>query len=510
VARRTSVFALTLVIALSAIVAAACSSASDSSKGPTAGASSGTSAEASSSPSASASASPARGIEKIDHLIFIVQENRSFDHYFGTFPGADGIPMRHGTPTVCLPDPALGHCSRPYHDITQVDLGGPHAQPDSAQDVDGGRMDGFVNAVMDTPNPCANDRLSKKCKTLTGPQHQPDVLGYHTAADIPNYWAYAKHFMLQDHMFAPADSWTLPSHLFLYSGWAASCTNPHKPMTCSSDLVQAAALHQLRHGVSKPVYGWTDITYLLNAENVSWAAYVGDEVCSQPPCGGKAGPPPAQNVLPGFTTVIQDKQLGNVEDHAAYFSAAQAGTLPSVSWITPGRGGISEHPGTGGPISEGMAYVTKLVNAAMQGPDWDSTAIFLTWDDWGGFYDHVNPPVVDENGYGIRVPAMVISPWVRRGTIDHQTLSFDAYLKLIEDRFLNGQRLNPKTDGRPDPRPTVRENLKILGDLRKDFDFHQKPIPPFVLDPTPSGLSGKAKLAGLGVIDPSTRHDVDG
>jgi phospholipase C len=161
-------------------------------------------------------------------------------------------------------------------------------------------------------------------------------------------------------------------------------------------------------------------------------------------------------------------------------------------------------------VSVGQTFVASAVNAIMRGPNWKSTAIFVAWDDWGGYYDHAVPPKVDENGYGIRVPAMVISPWVRRGTIDHQTLSFDAYLKLIEDRFLNGQRLNPKTDGRPDPRPTVRENLKILGDLRKDFDFHQKPIPPFVLDPTPSGLSGKAKLAGLGVIDPSTRHDVDG
>jgi len=91
------------------------------------------------------------------------------------------------------------------------------------------------------------------------------------------------------------------------------------------------------------------------------------------------------------------------------------------------------------------------------------------------------PPKVDANGYGLRVPGLVISPYARRGFIDHQVLSFDAYLKFIEDDFLGGQRLNPKTDGRPDPRPTVRESVKILGDLRKDFDFTQAPRRPLLL-----------------------------
>src|SRR5437016_14593503 len=114
----------------------------------------------------------------------------------------------------------------------------------------------------------------------------------------------------------------------------------------------------------------------------------------------------------------------------------------------------------------------------MKGPDWSSTAIFLAWDDWGGFYDHVRPPVIDGQGYGLRVPGLVISPYARKGYIDHQTLSFDAYLKFIEDDFLGGQRLNPKNDGRPDSRPDVRENVRSLGDLRKDFDFSQHPRAP--------------------------------
>jgi phospholipase C len=121
----------------------------------------------------------------------------------------------------------------------------------------------------------------------------------------------------------------------------------------------------------------------------------------------------------------------------------------------------------------------------MESPEWDNTAIFLAWDDWGGFYDHVTPPGVDKLGYGIRVPGLTISPYAKHGFIDHQALSFDAYLKFIEDDFLHGERIDPKTDGRPDPRPDVRENAPVLGDLTRDFDFNQRPRPPFLLPEQP-------------------------
>src|SRR4029077_10329870 len=113
------------------------------------------------------------------------------------------------------------------------------------------------------------------------------------------------------------------------------------------------------------------------------------------------------------------------------------------------------------------------------------TAIFVAWDDWGGFYDHVRPPSVDENGYGLRVPGLVISAYARKGFVDHQTLSFDAYAKFIEDDFLGGQRLNPATDGRPDPRPDVREDEPILGNLEADFNFSQAPRKPVLLPTNP-------------------------
>jgi phospholipase C len=322
-------------------------------------------------------------------------------------------------------------------------------------------------------------------------------MGWHDAREIPNYWTYARRFVLQDHMFAPSDSWTLPSHLYLVSAWSARCEDAHDPMSCRSDLEQSDVLDRQRHGKHPPIYAWTDVTYLLHEAGVSWAYYAGENLCG-PEVPAEAcregGATPAQNPLVSFTDVHDNHQVSNVQTHDDFFAALDDGTLPQVSWVVPGRGGVSEHPGTHAPLTRGQAWVTRVVNAVASTDYWYRTAIFLTWDDWGGFYDHVRPIVVDANGYGIRVPALLVSAWARHGMIDHQTLSFDAYLKLIEDLFLNGQRLDPKTDGRPDSRPTVREDVKVLGDLRKEFDFGSDPLPPPILPLHPE--PGTASVPG--------------
>ena len=311
-------------------------------------------------------------------------------------------------------------------------------------------------------------------------------MGYKTAADIPNYWAYAKNFVLQDRMFEPVRSKSLPAHLFMVSAWAAICTRPSDPSTCQSTLANSDP----EQPDGTPDYGWTDLTYLLHKHHVSWRYYVA--VGTQPDCDDGAltcapkpqgpGTPEIWNPLPDFVTVHQDGEIGNIRPVSNFFAAARSGHLPAVSWVVP-NDHYSDHPPA--LVSNGQFWVTSLINAIMRGPNWKSTAIFLAWDDWGGFYDHVKPPTVDQNGYGLRVPALVISPYAKRGYVDHQTLSFDAYLKFIEDAFLRGQRLDPATDGRPDPRPTVRENAPELGDLRRDFDFSQEPRPPHLLDPHP-------------------------
>jgi phospholipase C len=434
------------------------------------------------------------GIDKLEHLIFVVQENRSFDHYFGTYPGADGFPVnRNGRIKVCIPDPVLDRCVRPYDSTKQFHEGGPHSHPASIADVNGGAMDGFVQVVSEGKNRCAHEsrRFTTECRAFLGPRLQPDVMSYLTDEDIPNYWTYAEHFVLQDGMFAPTDSWTLPAHLFLVSAWSASCTDPNDPMSCESNLDLKPASEQWSYR-EEPVYAWTDITYLLHENGVEWGYYVGNGTCFVVGCeerrarravdtGATAA---GKNPLPGFVTVNENDQVGNVMDHDDYLDAAAAGTLPPVAWIVPGNK-TSEHPQARTGVRAGMAHVTRMINAAMSGPDWESTAIFVTWDDWGGFYDHVEPPRVDDNGYGLRVPSFVVSPYAKEGFIDHQVHSFDSYLKLIEDRFLDGERLDPATLSRPDSRPTVREEVEVLGDLTAAFDFDQPARPPMLLDPRP-------------------------
>ena len=417
-------------------------------------------------------------IHKIQHVVVIMQENRSFDSYFGTFPGAEGIPMMGGAPAACAPDPELGSCVRPFHDSADKNLGGPHAAGDATLDIDGGRMDGFIRRAEAKMGTTCNAPGKPPCS----PSGPTDVMGYHDQREIPNYWAYATNFVLQDHMFEPNASWSLPEHLFMVSEWSARCSQVDNPMSCTNDLDDPQGPGES----SPPNYAWTDLTYLLHKSNVSWKYYVAEG--TQPDCDDdamtcpakpqKVGTPEIWNPLPFFTTVHQDGQLGNIQTVDHFYADVRADSLPAVSWIVP-NGRLSEHPP--GLVSAGQAYVTGLINAIMQSPLWSSTAIFLAWDDWGGFYDHLTPPTVDVNGYGLRVPGLVISPYAKRGFIDHQTLSFDAYVKFIEDDFLGSQRIDPRTDGRPDPRPTVREEVPVLGDLTQDFDFNQTPRPPLVL-----------------------------
>ena len=445
-------------------------------------------------------------IRHIRHVIVIMQENRSFDTYFGTFPGADGIPMRNGEPAVCVPDPASGACVKPYHDTQDQNGGGPHGEGAAVGDVDGGKMDGFIKLARQGRLGCL-DPNNPACVSTAN----PDVMGYHDGGDIPNYWKYAQNFVLQDRMFEPNASWSLPEHLFQVSEWSARCTRHDDPFSCTNSLdlpglpPDFAPRRRPRARVN-PIYAWTDLTYLLHKQHVSWGYYVvkgtepdceDDEQAGCPPVKQDARTPGIWNPLPYFDTVRNDGELGNIQSVEEFLKQAKAGTLPAVAWVVP-SGDVSEHPPA--LVTRGQTFVTSLINAVMSGPNWKDCAIFLSWDDWGGFYDHVVPVRVDQNGYGLRVPGMVISPFAKKGFIDHQTLSFDAYVKFIEDDFLGGQRLDPKHDGRPDPRPTVREEAAQLGDLRSDFDFNQPARAPLILPEQPqTTLVAPAKPASRGV-----------
>jgi len=384
-----------------------------------------------------------RSTSNIQHIVIIEMENRSFDNYFGKYPGVNGIPNN----VQCNPDKDTGQCIYPYHDHLLRNYGGPHGSEAFGVDLDNGKMDGFIAAV----------------EQFQGGSPNPDeVMGYHTCDEIPVYCNYAAQYTIADNNFAASISWSIMAHLYLVSAWSAICLIPGDQYSCHSS--NEVDYHH-------PNYAWTDITFLLYKHGVTWGYFASPHGILQPydqddGIGQNEFTGTQWSPLPGFKDVIVDHQLGNVQTDDAFIADATAGLLPSVSWVTPPFNS-SDHPSAN--IDNGQAWVKKQIDAVMQGPNWSTTVILLTWDEWGGFYDHVVPPVIDGQGFGFRTPLIIIGPMVKTGYVDHQLLSSDAYLKLIEDEFLGGERID-NNDGRPDPRPDVRENTPGLGDIRNDFE----------------------------------------
>ena len=302
---------------------------------------------------------------KIKHIVVIMQENRSFDQYFGTFPGVDGLPRQNGQFTVCVNDPKTGQCVYPFHDPANKNFGGPHSEIDASKDINNGKMDGFI-ARAETGRPSCQRTDNPAC----GGTSSTDVMGFHDAREIPNYWTYALDFVLQDHLFEPNSSWSLPQHLFMVSEWSAICSKAGDPMSCVNALQFPAAPPDFTAGgnayannhVSAGGYAWTDLTYLLFKQQVSWKYYV--QTGSQPDCANDAAdcPPVHQNAttpgiwnpLPFFETVRQDGQLENITDVTNYYKDARNGSLPAISWITPSNEN-SEHPTA--LVSDGQAWI---------------------------------------------------------------------------------------------------------------------------------------------------------
>src|SRR5712691_1917814 len=266
----------------------------------------------------------------------------------------------------------------------------------------------------------------------------------YTQSDIPNYWAYAQQFGLSDNFFTSAATNSTPNHMAMVAAQTGGVFDTPNETGCKAsqnNLVYSKDTGGNQYW-SHPCYNLSSLPQELDANGISWHYYSGTPIWNAP-----------QLIQPIFNSPNFSK---DDVPPSQFIPDVQAGKLASVVWlIPPGSGGLSDHPPA--QFQGGQNWVTQQVNAIMNSSYWANTAIFLTWDDWGGFYDHVVPPVVDASGYGIRVPGLVISPWARHGYVDHQVLSFD-----------------PKTDGRPDSRPNVRENESILGDLRKDFDFNQR------------------------------------
>jgi phospholipase C len=376
----------------------------------------------------------------ITHIVFIIKENHTFDNYFGTFPGADGattgllsdgriVPLSH------TPDPLLA-------DIEHT--------PQAAQIAyDHGKMDGF-------------DKIPDSI------QHGQDVsMSQYYERDIPNYWAYARQFLLADHFFTPILGPSFPNHLVTIAGTSnQTVANVHDsvPETWGCDSGPHASV-QAAHTNGKTYYTYPcfDIPTLadeLDARGLSWRYYA----------------PPVQqpgyiwNSFDAISGVRLDPALWNrhVVPDTTFVTDVERGTLPAVSWIVTDPAD-SDHPPAS--ICQGENWTVRQLNALMTSPLWQSTAVFLTWDDFGGFYDHVAPPQVDAWGYGMRVPLLIISPYVKAHTVYHPVAQFGSVLRFIERRFglaPLGNRDQPDTP-----------------DLMDAFDFSQPPLAPLVLTERP-------------------------
>jgi len=241
-----------------------------------------------------------------------MQENRSFDNYFGTFPGADGIPLdATGSPTVCVHDPSTGNCVKPFHDAGLVNSEEPHNHLDALADIDSGRMDGFIaDAQANEQRLCTKYHI---CGTIDPIQ----AMGYHDNREIPHYWAYASNFVLQDHMFQNIASWSWPQHLYLSSEWSASCRSDD-PLQCTTNVTGPTPYPQGIGINSHLKLPWTDLTYLLHKNGVTWAYYVFNgtepDCDDEAPCVGKPLnylTPGIWNPLPFFDTVHNDGELAS-------------------------------------------------------------------------------------------------------------------------------------------------------------------------------------------------------
>ncbi len=348
----------------------------------------------------------------INHIIFLIQENHSFDNYFGKFPGAVGIPQN----AALKVSPNSNKTVKPFH-LTVLNHDLFHSWSTAHAAWDKGKMDGFVWA-----------------------EHSPDTMGYYDRTDIPNYWQYASEFALDDNFFSSLMGPSLPNHLYTISA-------------TSGGLIK---------NISKPPkagFNFATLAQLLGKSNISWKYYDGK-------------PNPHQfslwNPLPGYTAFEKNKALmSRVVQSSQLFTDIRDGTLPQVAWIVP-NGTESEHPPQN--IQLGMWYTTDLINALAKSKYWKDSMVVLTWDDYGGFYDQVPPRQVDKYGYGPRVPAIIISPYAKKGFIGHTTYDFTSVLKFIEDRF-----------GIP---PLTSRDAQA-NNMLASLNFSQKPLPAPVILPQP-------------------------
>ena len=405
-------------------LASACTAAA-----PTIGDQTPSPSDRSTDPSAEPPAAPTRF--PIKHVVFLIKENRSFDNLFGRFPGANGttVGVHDGAPR-----PLIRGIDRLPGDL-------PHCYSCAIAAWNGGAMDDFEQGLY---GEWAYSRLGRE--------------------QLPNYWRWAKEYVLFDRFFASAHGPSFPNHLYTIAAQSGGAVdNPLRNGVASyswgCDLPEKAVVQVIDSEGDiefvPPCFDFLTEGDLLRRAGIPWAYYAAEEdqrghIWSAYSSIRRYREHPErwqQHMVP-VDRVVQD---------------IEAGRLPAVTWITP-RFELSEHPEYS--FCHGENWSTEVINAIMRSPMWEDTAIFLTWDDYGGFYDHVPPPQVDGFGFGIRVPMIVLSPYARQGAVSHELGEFSSVLRFIEDNWDLG-RLTHR-DRRATP-------------MLSAFDFSQPPRPPVPL-----------------------------
>jgi phospholipase C len=360
----------------------------------------------------------------IRHVILILKENHTFDNYFGQFPGADGartivVDGREQPPPVAADrTPDIDHSYR------SAQAAYDHGRMDGFEDVPGAVVGGF-----------------------------PLAFAQYRETGIPAYWTYARAFVLYDHYFTAVLGPSTPNHLYFVaadSGGAISNPSgvPRGTVPCATPygrirvLTEAGAIASVRPCLDLPT-----VPNLLSARGLSWNGY-------------------GFGVMTLLSRIYDDPALrAHIRPAGDFAGDARAGRLPAVSWVWGSR---DEHPPHS--VCDGMRWTVEQVDAVMRGPDWPSSLILITWDDWGGWYDHVAPPRVDRLGLGFRVPALVISPYARRGVVSHRLTEHSSFPKTVEALF---------------GLPSLTARDARAADLLDGLDFSQAPRAPLVLPAPP-------------------------
>jgi phospholipase C len=363
-----------------------------------------------------------RAANPIQHTVFILKENHTFDNYFGAFPGADGVSSGitstgQKAPLTSMPDAYQSVLCNGWDCALEA--------------VDGGRMDRF---------------------DLIG----PGLVAYVQASeqDMPNYWAYARRFVLADRYFTSVHGPSLPNHLFTMAAQSGGVidneNSSNAGVSCagtpSGTVTVISADGQRRE--QSPCFDFTILPDRLDAAGITWRYYI------------DSGNGIFQTLRHFHSKPSWSKNISTI---AQLFSDARTGNLAAMNWVVAPYV-ASEHPPNS--ICAGENWTTVALNELMQGPAWSSTAVFITYDDFGGFYDHVAPPQVDQFGLGPRVPLLIISPFARKGYVSHTVYEHSSILKFVETLY----GLSPLT---------TRD--ASASDMRDSFDFNQVPQPPLIL-----------------------------